>query len=213
MQHTTKLVRLFALLAVVGLAALALPLSADAGVRVSVGIGVPVYPPPVVVAPPPAVVYPAPVVRGSATGGVRRSPRERRGILSRILRTPASPLAPSPPSPLAPLVRGMLPSVHAALPGRGTRKGFFFLGWQTELESHSFRCFEVMHIASWTKNRLHWVPFCPRRNANSSPLYCSLVKFATLVFFRSTPLSISPYPEAHAPAVCLGTLMWLGQAP
>src|SRR5262245_8521843 len=27
--------------------------------------------------------------RGAATGGVRRSPRERRGILSRILRTPA----------------------------------------------------------------------------------------------------------------------------
>ena len=62
MQHTQKLVRLFALLAVVGLPALALPLAADAGVRVSVGIGVPVYPPPVVVAPPPAVVYPAPVV-------------------------------------------------------------------------------------------------------------------------------------------------------
>ena len=62
MQHTQKLVRLFALLAVVGLAALALPRSADAGVRVAVGLGVPVYPPPVVVAPPPAVVYPAPVV-------------------------------------------------------------------------------------------------------------------------------------------------------
>src|SRR5438445_13719314 len=41
---------------------LSLELSADAGVRVSVGIGVPVYPPPVVVAPPPAVLYPAPVV-------------------------------------------------------------------------------------------------------------------------------------------------------
>jgi hypothetical protein len=62
MQHTQKFVRLLALLAVVGLAALALPRSADAGVRVSVGLGVPVYPPPVVVAPPPAVVYPAPVV-------------------------------------------------------------------------------------------------------------------------------------------------------
>jgi hypothetical protein len=62
MQHTQKFVRLCALLAVVGLAALALPRSADAGVRVSVGLGVPVYPPPVVVAPPPAVVYPAPVV-------------------------------------------------------------------------------------------------------------------------------------------------------
>ena len=33
--------------------------------------------------------------------------------------------APAPPSPRAPLVRGMLPSVHAALPGRVTRKGFF----------------------------------------------------------------------------------------
>jgi hypothetical protein len=62
MPHTQKFVRLCALLAVVGLATLALPRSADAGVRVSVGIGVPVYPPPVVVAPPPAVVYPAPVV-------------------------------------------------------------------------------------------------------------------------------------------------------
>src|SRR4029453_1239964 len=78
MQHTQKFVRLLALLAVVGLAALALPLSADAGVRVSVVIGVPVYPPPVVVAPPPAVVYPRPGGcgaasrgRGSATGGVR----------------------------------------------------------------------------------------------------------------------------------------------
>src|SRR5215470_3101320 len=46
MQHTQKLVRLLALLAVVGLAALALPLSAEAGVRVSVGTGVPVYPRP-----------------------------------------------------------------------------------------------------------------------------------------------------------------------
>src|SRR4029453_17710334 len=63
LQHTQKFVRLVALLAGVGLAALALPRSADARVRVSVGIGVPVYPPPVVVAPPPAVVYPAPVVR------------------------------------------------------------------------------------------------------------------------------------------------------
>src|SRR5262245_40332919 len=62
MPHTQEFVRLCALLAVVGLAALALPRSADAGVRVSVGLGVPVYPPPVVVAPPPAVVYPAPVL-------------------------------------------------------------------------------------------------------------------------------------------------------
>src|SRR5882672_6471886 len=33
-----------------------------AGVRVAIGVGVPVSPAPVVVAPPPAVVYPAPVV-------------------------------------------------------------------------------------------------------------------------------------------------------
>jgi hypothetical protein len=62
MQHTQKLVRLLALLTVIGLAALALPLSADAGVRVSVGLGVPVYPPPVVVAPPPAVIVARPPV-------------------------------------------------------------------------------------------------------------------------------------------------------
>ena len=31
-----------------------------------------------------------------------------------------------------------------------------------------------------TKNRLHWVPFCTQRNTHSSPLDCSLVKFATL---------------------------------
>ena len=62
MQHTQKLVRLLALLAVVGLAALALPRSADAGVRVSVGIGVPVYPPP-------AVVYGGP---GASVGGYYR---------------------------------------------------------------------------------------------------------------------------------------------
>src|SRR5712691_12450996 len=40
-----------------------------------------------------------------------------------------------------------------------------------------------------TNNRLHYVPFCTRRNANGSPLYCSLVKFATLVFFQ---------PQTHA---------------
>jgi hypothetical protein len=62
MQHTNMCVRICTMLAVVALAALVRPLSADAGVRVSVGIGVPVYSAPVVVAPPPAVVYPAPVV-------------------------------------------------------------------------------------------------------------------------------------------------------
>ena len=35
-----------------------------------------------------------------------------------------------------------------------------------------------------TNNRLNYVPFCTRRNANGRPLYCSLVKFATLVFFQ-----------------------------
>jgi hypothetical protein len=43
---------------------------------------------------------------------------------------------------------------NAALPVRThksplTLSGLKKLGWQTELESHSFRCFEVMHIASW----------------------------------------------------------------
>ena len=65
MQRTTTLVRTFAVVAIVGLATLAPPLAAQAGVRVSVGIGLPVVvaPAPVVVAPPPpAVVYPAPVI-------------------------------------------------------------------------------------------------------------------------------------------------------
>src|SRR5438477_4295839 len=45
------------------MASLALPLPASAGgVHVFIGLGVPVYPAPVVVAPPPTVVYPAPVV-------------------------------------------------------------------------------------------------------------------------------------------------------
>jgi hypothetical protein len=75
MQYTTKCVRLIALLAMVGLAALALPRSGEAGVRVSVGIGVPVYPAPVVVAPPPVVVAPPPVVYGGprvSVGGYYR---------------------------------------------------------------------------------------------------------------------------------------------
>jgi hypothetical protein len=69
MQHTKTLFRLLAIVAVFGLATLALPLSAHAGVRVSIGVGLPVgvAPAPVVVAPPPsAVVYPAPAVYGSA---------------------------------------------------------------------------------------------------------------------------------------------------
>jgi hypothetical protein len=30
------------------------------------------------------------------------------------------------------------------------------------------------------------------------------------LFFPLHPRSIPPYPEAYTPAVCLGTLMWLG---
>jgi hypothetical protein len=60
MQCSKMLLRMFAVGAVFGLATLALPLSAHAGVRVSIGVEVPVSPTPIVVAP--AVVYPAPVV-------------------------------------------------------------------------------------------------------------------------------------------------------
>src|SRR5215813_4822965 len=65
MQRTKTLFWMFAIVAVVGLATLALPFAAHAGARVSIGIGVPVVvaPAPVLVAPPPpAVVYPAPMV-------------------------------------------------------------------------------------------------------------------------------------------------------
>jgi hypothetical protein len=62
MQRTITLLRIFLVGAVFSVATLALPLSAQAGVRVSIGIGVPVYAAPVVVAPAPVVVYPAPVV-------------------------------------------------------------------------------------------------------------------------------------------------------
>ena len=68
MQHTKTLFRLWAVIAVVGIATFAAPLSAHAGVRVSIGVGLPVVvaPAPVVVAPPPpVVVYPAPVVVAS----------------------------------------------------------------------------------------------------------------------------------------------------
>jgi hypothetical protein len=57
--HGHWVVALFIGLAV---ATLVRPLPAQAGVRVSIGVGVPAYPAPVVVAPAPAVVYPAPVV-------------------------------------------------------------------------------------------------------------------------------------------------------
>jgi len=66
------LLRRVRLSAFLGLASLTLALPADARVHISLGIGVPVYPAPVVVAPapvvvasPPAVVYPAPVVVGT----------------------------------------------------------------------------------------------------------------------------------------------------
>jgi hypothetical protein len=64
MQHTHRRLWMRALVACLVLAPLALALPAHAGVRVSVGIGLPVFvaPAPVVVAPPPAVVYPTPPV-------------------------------------------------------------------------------------------------------------------------------------------------------
>ena len=65
MQRIKTFLRAFIMVAVLGIATLALPLAAHAGARVSIGIGLPVVvaPAPVVVAPPPpAVVYPAPVV-------------------------------------------------------------------------------------------------------------------------------------------------------
>jgi hypothetical protein len=65
MQRTKTLLRTFIMVAVLGIATLALPLAAHAGARVSIGIGLPVVvaPAPVVVAPPPpVVVYQAPVV-------------------------------------------------------------------------------------------------------------------------------------------------------
>src|SRR5207244_10722758 len=49
----------------------------------------------------------------------------------------------------------------------------------------SFRWFEVLTSYLGAKNRLNYVPFCTRRNENGSPLYCSLVKFAILVFFNT----------------------------
>jgi hypothetical protein len=69
MQRTHSVLRTFGILACLTVAALAFPLVAHAGVHVSIGLGIPVYPAPVVVAPapvvvapPPAVVYPAPVI-------------------------------------------------------------------------------------------------------------------------------------------------------
>jgi len=68
MQHTKTLIRMLAMGAVFGIATLALPLAAHAGVRVSVGLGLPVVvaplPPAVVYPAPPAVVTPPPVVYG-----------------------------------------------------------------------------------------------------------------------------------------------------
>src|SRR5262252_2518696 len=72
--------RIIALSAFVGLASLALPLSAHAGVHVSLDLPLPgpavVVPPPpaVVVPPPPAVVYPSPVVVGTGYYGYHGYP-------------------------------------------------------------------------------------------------------------------------------------------
>jgi hypothetical protein len=62
MPCTKTFLCMLTVVAVCGLATLTLPLSAQAGARVSIGIGIPVSPAPVVVAPAPAVVYPAPVI-------------------------------------------------------------------------------------------------------------------------------------------------------
>ena len=132
MPHPKMRVRIYAIVAMLGLAALALPLSADARVRVSVGIGVPVLPRARRACSPAGGGLPrargcgaASRGRGPATGGVRWSPRDRR----EILRAPASPLAPSPPSPLAPLVR--LPRAPPALPCRTGQEGLCF--WECYL--------------------------------------------------------------------------------
>jgi len=55
------------------------PPPAHAGVRVAIGVGVPVSPAPVVVAPPPAVVYPAPVVVAPPPVVYEGPPSLRRG--------------------------------------------------------------------------------------------------------------------------------------
>ena len=68
MPRMYVVLRTCGIVAVLAVATLAIPLSAHAGVRVSVGIGLPVIVAPapvVVVAAPPAVVYSAPVVVAS----------------------------------------------------------------------------------------------------------------------------------------------------
>ena len=55
MQRKHRRLWMSVLFACLAVATQALP--AHAGVRVSLGIGVPVYPAPVIIAPPPAVVY------------------------------------------------------------------------------------------------------------------------------------------------------------
>ena len=71
MKRMRTIIRTFGIVALVGIATLVLPFPAHAGVRVSLGIGLPalvvpapvvVAPVPVAIAPPPAVVYSAPVV-------------------------------------------------------------------------------------------------------------------------------------------------------
>src|SRR5260221_14261058 len=62
MPRTHRSLWLCTFLVGLAVATLALPPPAHAGVRVAIGVGVPVSPAPVVVAPPPAGVYPAPMV-------------------------------------------------------------------------------------------------------------------------------------------------------
>src|SRR5712691_10219837 len=71
-----------------------------------------------------------------------------------------------------------------------------------------------------TNNRLHYVPFCTRRNANGSPLYCSLVKFATLDFFehvddcgRTDPQDTDDIPHTTAIECHVDDLLFHGRQP
>jgi hypothetical protein len=128
MQRTKTLVRIFAMVAVFGLATLALPLAAHAEVRVSIGVGLPVVvaPAPVVVAPPlPAVVYPAPVVVASPPVVVAPPPVLYGTSPVLVGDTTGIILGPGDPPPLVPLV--MIQSVPDALPCRTDREGLVIL--------------------------------------------------------------------------------------
>jgi hypothetical protein len=160
MQHTQKLVRLLALLAVVGLPALALPLAADAGVRVSVGIGVPVYP------------------RPSWWLPRRRWSPSRRWLWCGL--------------PWSWLRHRWCTAVPACASG-DTIEDTTDTGIPTG-------AIPTIPTGAAGKGHAPERPYRPSWSRDPEGLFS----------FRSTPLSIPPYPEAHAPAVCLGTLMWLG---